>query len=99
MSGGRSIPVRGTRSAISEASRLQPDVILLDLAMPRRTGLEVLPELREKAPEAKIIDAADSQFLILGSAIAGVDALAQTLQVWTLRGTQWLRLGVDTGHG
>ena len=51
------------------------------------------------APEAEIIDAADSQFLILGSAIAGVDALAQTLQVWTLRGTQWLRLGVDTGHG
>src|ERR1700676_3143389 len=33
------------------------------------------------APEAEIIDAADSQFLILGSAIAGVDALAQTLQV------------------
>lgn len=41
--------------AIREATRLQPDVILLDLAMPRRTGLEVLPELREKAPEAKII--------------------------------------------
>jgi DNA-binding NarL/FixJ family response regulator len=41
--------------AIREATRLQPDVILLDLAMPRRTGLEVLPELRERAPEAKII--------------------------------------------
>lgn len=51
------------------------------------------------APEAEIIDAADSQFLILGSAIAGVDALAQTLQVWTLRGTQWLRLGVGEGQG
>lgn len=41
--------------AIREATRLQPDVILLDLAMPRRTGLEVLPEIRQKAPEAKII--------------------------------------------
>jgi DNA-binding NarL/FixJ family response regulator len=41
--------------AIREATRLQPDVILLDLAMPRRTGLEVLPELRQIAPEAKII--------------------------------------------
>jgi hypothetical protein len=51
------------------------------------------------APEAEIIDAADSQFLVLGSAIAGADALAQTLQVWTLRGTQWLRLGVATGQG
>lgn len=51
------------------------------------------------APQVEIIDAADSQFLVLGSAIGGVDALAQTLQVWTLRGTQWLRLGVDGGHG
>jgi DNA-binding NarL/FixJ family response regulator len=41
--------------AIREATRLQPDVILLDLAMPRRTGLEVLPELRRIAPEARII--------------------------------------------
>ena len=41
--------------SIREATRLQPDVILLDLAMPRRTGLEVLPEIREKAPDAKII--------------------------------------------
>ena len=41
--------------AIREATRLQPDVILLDLAMPRRTGLEVLPEIRQRAPDAKII--------------------------------------------
>jgi DNA-binding NarL/FixJ family response regulator len=43
------------QDAIHEAERLQPDVILLDLAMPRRTGLEVLPELRRIAPEARII--------------------------------------------
>jgi DNA-binding NarL/FixJ family response regulator len=41
--------------AILEATRLQPDVILLDLAMPRRTGLEVLPEIRHLAPNAKVI--------------------------------------------
>jgi len=41
--------------AIREAAQLQPDVILLDLAMPRRTGLEVLPELRRVAPEASVI--------------------------------------------
>jgi DNA-binding NarL/FixJ family response regulator len=41
--------------AIREATELQPDVILLDLAMPRRTGLEVLPELRRVAPEARVI--------------------------------------------
>jgi hypothetical protein len=51
------------------------------------------------APEAEIADPADSHFLVLGSAIAGVDALAQTVQVWTLRGTAWLRLGVGPRPG
>ena len=41
--------------AIAEAARLQPDVIMLDLAMPRRSGLEALPELRLIAPDARII--------------------------------------------
>jgi two-component system response regulator DesR len=42
-------------AAIVEATRLQPDVILLDLAMPRRTGLESLLELGRVAPAARII--------------------------------------------
>ena len=41
--------------AIVEAIALQPDVILLDLAMPKRSGLEALPELRRVAPEARIV--------------------------------------------
>ena len=41
--------------AIAQAQRLQPDVILLDLSMPRRTGLDALPELKRVAPNAKVI--------------------------------------------
>lgn len=41
--------------AIAEATRLQPDVILLDLAMPNLSGFEALPELRRVAPEARIV--------------------------------------------
>jgi two-component system invasion response regulator UvrY len=41
--------------AIVEAIRLQPEVILLDLAMPNRNGLEALPELRRVAPDAQIV--------------------------------------------
>src|SRR5215210_5947050 len=41
--------------AISEAERLQPDVVLLDLSMPRRTGLDALPEIKRIAPETKVI--------------------------------------------
>jgi DNA-binding NarL/FixJ family response regulator len=41
--------------AIREAARLQPDVILLDLAMPVLSGLDALPRLRQTAVAAKII--------------------------------------------
>lgn len=41
--------------AIIEATRLQPDVILLDLAMPNRSGLEALPDLRRVARDAQIV--------------------------------------------
>ena len=41
--------------AVSEARRLQPDVILLDLAMPRKTGLEALQELGRVAPAARVV--------------------------------------------
>jgi DNA-binding NarL/FixJ family response regulator len=41
--------------AITEAARLQPDVVLLDLSMPRLTGLDALPEIKRVAPEAKVI--------------------------------------------
>jgi DNA-binding NarL/FixJ family response regulator len=37
------------------ARRLQPDVILLDLLMPRKSGYDALPELAEVAPEAKVL--------------------------------------------
>jgi DNA-binding NarL/FixJ family response regulator len=37
------------------AKRLQPDVILLDLLMPKKSGYDALPELAEVAPEAKVL--------------------------------------------
>ncbi|KTB47967.1 response regulator [Dehalogenimonas alkenigignens] len=43
------------KEAIAKAAALQPDVILLDILMPRCTGLEALPLIREKAPEAKVL--------------------------------------------
>ena len=43
------------REAIDLAESLQPDVIVLDLAMPEMDGLEALPELRRVAPKSKIV--------------------------------------------
>jgi two-component system, NarL family, response regulator LiaR len=43
------------REAIEEAERLQPDVILMDLVMPRLDGVEAMRELHEQVPTARVI--------------------------------------------
>jgi len=40
---------------LSLAEALEPDVILLDLTMPRLGGLEVLPLLRQRVPGARVV--------------------------------------------
>ena len=42
-------------AAVEAASRLAPDVVLLDLAMPECDGVAALPDLRERAPGARVI--------------------------------------------
>ena len=41
--------------AISEAARLQPDIVLLDLSMPVMDGLEALPEILAASPQSKVL--------------------------------------------
>ncbi len=41
--------------ALRIAVELQPDVLLLDLNMPGRSGLDVLPEIRANAPNVKVL--------------------------------------------
>jgi DNA-binding NarL/FixJ family response regulator len=41
--------------AVLMARSLQPDVILLDLLLPRKSGYEAIPELAKVAPNAKVI--------------------------------------------
>jgi DNA-binding NarL/FixJ family response regulator len=42
-------------TAIGEAERLQPDVVLLDLSMPGMDGLTALPRLRTAAPGCEVV--------------------------------------------
>jgi DNA-binding NarL/FixJ family response regulator len=61
--------------AVTKARALQPDVILLDVVMPRRSGFDVLPSLQEVAPNARVLvlsmqtsPSAIRQALVLGAA-------------------------------
>jgi len=61
----RDIVEIGTHTVVGEATdgshaveqylQLKPDVMLLDLAMPKKNGLTVIQEIIAKNPEAKII--------------------------------------------
>src|SRR4029079_11506910 len=41
--------------AVIVARAVQPDLILLDLLLPKKNGYDVIPELAEVAPEAKVL--------------------------------------------
>jgi NarL family two-component system response regulator LiaR len=41
--------------AVNQARVLKPDVVLLDVVMPRMDGLEAIPEIKKTCPEARIV--------------------------------------------
>ncbi|MEM7127461.1 MAG: response regulator transcription factor [Chloroflexota bacterium] len=41
--------------AVLKARSLQPDVMLLDLMMPRKNGIEVISDIKQENPEARIL--------------------------------------------
>lgn len=43
------------RDAVETAARTQPDVVLLDISMPHGTGLEILGELKRRAPATRVL--------------------------------------------
>ena len=42
-------------AAVELAGELQPDVVLLDLAMPRLDGWEAIPLIRARSPHSRIV--------------------------------------------
>jgi two-component system response regulator DegU len=41
--------------AIQRAADTQPDLVVLDLSMPRLGGIEALPQIRERVPNAAVV--------------------------------------------
>ncbi len=64
------------QEAIEKYSELKPELLLLDLAMPKKDGLTVVKEIVKSNPDAKIIliTAADDQKIINQCLTAGAKA-------------------------
>jgi PAS domain S-box-containing protein len=67
------------QAAIALVDELAPDVVVLDLAMPVMDGLEALPILRNKLPDAKIIvlSGFDGARMREPALLAGADAYVE----------------------
>lgn len=79
---------RDGRECIDRAGELRPEVILLDLNMPRMSGVEALPVLRDLLPETKIVALTtarardnEQEFVDLG----GVAFIEKPYEIFALR--------------
>lgn len=70
------------RAAIDLAERHQPDVVVLDLAMPEMDGLEALPAILEAAPGAGVV------------VLSGFEARAMEAKALALGARRYLEKGV-----
>lgn len=59
--------------AIQLAEELRPDLILMDLIMPRKNGIEAAQEIIAKIPEMKIVafSTADHELMVMRALAAG----------------------------
>jgi DNA-binding NarL/FixJ family response regulator len=65
------------------AAQLQPDAVLLDLAMPRMDGLSAIPEIRRACPSTRIL------------AYSGFETSALALQVIEICGDAYIEKGAE----
>jgi two-component system, chemotaxis family, chemotaxis protein CheY len=59
--------------AVDQALRLRPDVILMDIIMPKKSGIEATAQIMSQLPETKIIafSTADQEVMVMRALEAG----------------------------
>jgi DNA-binding NarL/FixJ family response regulator len=74
------------REAITLAERLQPNVLLLDIAMPEMDGIEALPGIREVSPETQVV------------MLTGMTAASVRERALAAGASAFLEKGIDIGE-
>lgn len=59
--------------AVELAEKLQPDIVLMDIIMPRKSGIDAAREILSRRPETKVIafSTADHETMVLRALDAG----------------------------
>ena len=89
------------REALAQAAKLRPQVVLLDLAMPDLSGLEVIPLLRASLPKAQIIALTfwEGSEYRLAALAAGADGFVSKLAMSSdLLPVVWQLMGLQAGE-
>lgn len=68
--------------AVEQVERLQPDLVLLDLAMPVMDGLQALPLIRERSPDSLVV------------VLSGFAAERMADEVFELGATDYIEKGI-----
>ena len=58
------------QEAVDLASQLKPDLVILDVMMPKKSGAEALSEIREASPSSRIIIFSGADAVALGDLAA-----------------------------